>query len=174
VESALEVRYSGVVVGRGVPIRDRDAGGAFVVLAEPLPVGTRITLRGEGAEAEEQGRVTAVTESANPDLAGMRIEFLSASAKPAPKQDNPPASEPPPPAVSEPPSEMKMPPVAEPPPPATVKPPVVEEQPQPYKPPVADTGAAPVEVASSDSTASSANPQDPGLGGSGKRRRRRR
>jgi hypothetical protein len=195
VESALEVRYSGVVVGRGAPVRDRDGGSAFVVLAEPLPVGTRITLRGEAGE--EQARVTEVIESANPDVAGMRISFGAADAGrkaapvPKPQAQEPPVERAP---ADEPPPAPKKPAVEEAPPRATQKPPVVEEPPERETPPVVETAtappatqasplaeAAPSEVATSDSTASSAHAQGQppgqspdGFGGSGKRRRRRR
>jgi hypothetical protein len=184
VESAQEVRYSGVVVGRGVPVRERDASGAFVVLAEPLPVGTRITLRGEGDDVE--ARVTAVTESANPDLAGVRIAFVSAEGPRAPAGEKRPPEKPPSDKspVREPPpdAEVRKAPVVEPPPPAPAKPPVIEEPRERETPPVVETRAAstpatadgaPTEVPTSDSTASAAMPVDPGMGG-GKRRRRRR
>ena len=189
-ETVQEVRYSGVVVGRGVPVREREAGGAFVVLAEPLPVGTKITLRGEGGD--ETGRVTEVIESANPDQAGMRIEFVVAGetgarapqakpieAKPAETKpvENPP--ELPPAAAAE------IPPVtAAPAARATPTPPAAPEPPQaasglaagsPPAPVAAE--AAPGHVPDSDSTASTSVPAastDPATGGSGKRRRRRR
>jgi hypothetical protein len=181
VETAQEVRYSGVVVGRGVPIRERDGGGAFVVLAEPLPVGTKVTVRGEGGE--EQGRVTEVIESANPDQAGMRIQFgvadQSAVRGPQAKlaETNPADAKP-----------AEKPPVVAP-PPAADSPPRVEanaapaaSEPPAGSPPAAVAGeAAPAHVPESDSTASAAVPgavaagsTDAGVGGSGKRRRRRR
>jgi len=157
VELATEVRYSGVVVGRGTPIRDRGAGGAFVVLAEPLPVGTPITLRGESGD--EDARVTEVVESSNPDVAGMRVSFGDTAAKAAPAKAAPAKAAPVVEAV----------PVVE----AAL---VVEAAPEVHAAP--ESSAAVVEVPTSDSTASSAHPGDPAgdpqAGGSGKRKRRRR
>ena len=141
-----------MVVGRGTPIRDRGAGGAFVVLAEPLPVGTPITLRGESGD--EDARVTEVVESSNPDVAGMRVSFGDTAAKAAPAKAAPVVE-----AV----------PVVE----AAL---VVEAAPEVHAAP--ESSAAVVEVPTSDSTASSAHPGDPAgdpqAGGSGKRKRRRR
>jgi ribonuclease E len=158
VELATEVRYSGVVVGRGVPIRDYGAGGAFVVLAEPLPVGTRITLRGESGD--EDARVTEVVESANPDLAGMRVSFGETAAKAAPAKAAPVVEAAP----------AKAAPVVEAAPAKAA--PVVETAPEVHTAP--ESSAAVVEVPTSDSTASSAHPGDPQAGGPGKRKRRRR
>jgi hypothetical protein len=73
VDSATEVKYAGVVVGRAVPLRDRDDAGLFLLFAEPLPVGTPVWLKIE--DAERTGRVTEVVESADPNLAGMRLRF---------------------------------------------------------------------------------------------------
>jgi hypothetical protein len=62
-----------VVVGRAVPLRDRDDAGLFLLFAEPLPVGTPVWLKIE--DAERTARVTEVVESADPNLAGMRLRF---------------------------------------------------------------------------------------------------
>jgi pyruvate dehydrogenase E2 component (dihydrolipoyllysine-residue acetyltransferase) len=75
VETATEVRYAGVVVGRAAPLRDRDGAETFVLCAEPLPVGTPVSLKIE--DAERAARVTEVVESADANLAGMRVRFVS-------------------------------------------------------------------------------------------------
>jgi hypothetical protein len=73
-ESATEVRYAGVVLGRATELRDASVSGAFVVLPEPLPVGTPIVLKTE--EGERSARVIEVIESADPAVAGMRVRFM--------------------------------------------------------------------------------------------------
>ena len=84
-DSATEVRYGGVVVGRSPQVRDRTDAGAFVVFSEPLPVGTALLLKIE--EQEQPARVTEVVESADASTAGMRVRFVSAAElrAPAPK-----------------------------------------------------------------------------------------
>ena len=72
-ENTVEVRYAGVVVGRSAIVRDRDENGAFVSIAEPLPVGTAVTLT--SGDATEQARVVEVVESADPSASGIRVRF---------------------------------------------------------------------------------------------------
>jgi hypothetical protein len=88
VENTVEVRYAGVVVGRSAMVRDRNAQGAFVTLAEPLPVGTTVTLK--AGDVTEEARVVEVVESADPAAAGMRVHF--AAAAPATKAAPEPAT----------------------------------------------------------------------------------
>ena len=78
-DSATEVRYGGVIVGRSPQVRDRDDGGAFVVFSEPLPVGTRIAFKLD--EKEQHARVTEVVESADASAAGMRVRFVSTAER---------------------------------------------------------------------------------------------
>ncbi|HEY7374962.1 MAG TPA: hypothetical protein VIF57_22560 [Polyangia bacterium] len=80
-DSATEVRYGGVIVGRSPQIRDRDDGGAFVVFSEPLPVGTRIAFKLDDQGKEQHARVTEVVESADASVAGMRVRFVSAAER---------------------------------------------------------------------------------------------
>ena len=84
-ENVIEVRYSGVVVGRSTKVRDWDSAGAFIGFAEPLPSGTSLVLRGDGVE--QAARVVEVFESADPAVAGMQVKFIGAAeaARPAPK-----------------------------------------------------------------------------------------
>ena len=175
-ESATEVRYAGVTVGRAAHLRDRDGAGAFLVFPEPLPVGTPIVLKLE--DGEQAARVTEVIESADPNVAGMRLRFVStAEALAAPLVAAPRA--PAEPAGAEPPS------------PSTLSAPAAE--PEPEAPVEASAGSgstsAPAAHAEGDSgsasaaqpegdsgSASAAQPEgDSGAsGGHGKRRRRRR
>jgi hypothetical protein len=106
VENVIEVRYAGVVVGRSTKVRDWGTSGAFIGFAEPLPSGTSLVLRGDGVE--QPARVVEVVESADPAVAGMQVEFVSAAeaarpaAKPAAPAAKPAAPAPagPPPAVA--------------------------------------------------------------------------
>ncbi len=103
-DTAIEVRYAGVAVGRATQVRDWTDAGAFIGFAEPLPTGTRVELRGDGVR--QIARVEAVIESADPAAAGMRVRFVTESA-PAPAPAPQPApvqavvSEPAAPVVSE-------------------------------------------------------------------------
>jgi hypothetical protein len=77
VDTVTEVRYAGVTVGRAALLRDRGPEGAFLVFAEPLPVGTSIVLKMD--EGELPARVAEVVESADPNAAGMRLRFVAAT-----------------------------------------------------------------------------------------------
>jgi hypothetical protein len=77
-EGATEIRYVGVVLGRGTELRDRTERGGFVGFAEPLPVGTRIVLKGDGPE--EAAEVVSVVESSEPARSGMQLRFVAARA----------------------------------------------------------------------------------------------
>jgi hypothetical protein len=86
VDNAVEVRYAGVVVGRGVlrEVRAADAEGVFVAVPEPLPVGTLLTLK--IGDAVREGRVEDIVESADPNAVGMRVRWGASApvAKAAP------------------------------------------------------------------------------------------
>jgi hypothetical protein len=92
VENVIEVRYSGVVVGRSTRVRDWDTAGAFIGFAEPLPSGTPLVLRGDGID--QAARVVEVFESADPAVAGMRVKFVgpAEAARPAPRPVAAPAA----------------------------------------------------------------------------------
>jgi hypothetical protein len=75
VDSSVEIRYAGIMVGRASAIRDSDAAGAFINLGEPMPVGTLLTLR--LSDSIKEARVEDVIESVDPTVAGMRVRFLS-------------------------------------------------------------------------------------------------
>ncbi|MFL5305780.1 MAG: hypothetical protein ACJ8F1_11225 [Polyangia bacterium] len=84
-DSAIEVRYAGVVVGRATQVKDWNAEGAFIGFAEPLPTGTRIELRGDEVRS---ARVEEAIESSDPAICGMRVSF-SPSPSPSPSSPSP-------------------------------------------------------------------------------------
>ena len=88
--ASCEVRYAGVVVGRATQVKNWTATGAFIGLPEPLPSGTAIELRGENVV--QAARVEDVIESADPNVAGMRVSFVAASAGAAPSSPAPSSS----------------------------------------------------------------------------------
>jgi pyruvate dehydrogenase E2 component (dihydrolipoamide acetyltransferase) len=99
----VEVRYAGVVVGRGALLKELGPDAAFVGLPEPLPVGTLVTLK--IGDAVREARVDDVVESAEPTAVGMRIRWGGTApvARPAPAPAPPtpaarPAPAPAPPA----------------------------------------------------------------------------
>jgi hypothetical protein len=73
VENTIEVRYAGVVVGRSTVVRDLGAAGTFIGLAEPMPVGTLVTLK--MGDVLKEASVAEVIESADADAVGMRVQF---------------------------------------------------------------------------------------------------
>jgi hypothetical protein len=75
-DGATEIRYVGVVLGRATDVRDRNPQGAFIGFPEPLPVGTRVVLKGEGPE--EAAEVVSVVESSDPAQSGMKVRFVAA------------------------------------------------------------------------------------------------
>jgi hypothetical protein len=156
VDAVTEVRYVGVVVGRGATVRS-EAGGAFVVFPEPLPVGTAVVLRGE--EGDRPARVAEVIESADPNVAGMRVRFGDAavSAKPVTLKSVPASPAPAPSAPA---------PVAAAPAPEAAAPVAMVGE--------TDSGGSGDLSQATGATGTDQGPGDQGQGGSGKRRRRRR
>jgi hypothetical protein len=94
VDASVEVRYAGVVVGRGALVRDLGEEGAFVALPEPLPVGTTVTLKID--DVARSAIVEEVVESAEPSAAGMRVRW--GAAVPMAREQSTTASSSPPPA----------------------------------------------------------------------------
>ena len=83
-ESAVEVRYAGVGIGRSTLLRDWSSAGAFIGFAEPMPTGTPLRIEGEGID--QAARVVEVIESADLAVAGMRVEFVRpAQLQPSPE-----------------------------------------------------------------------------------------
>jgi hypothetical protein len=93
VDTSIEVRYAGVVVGRTSHAREEGAG-MFVGISEPLPVGTLVTLK--VGDALREALVAEVIEAADPSSVGMRVSFdVGARAvAPAPSQAQPVAAAP--------------------------------------------------------------------------------
>jgi 2-oxoglutarate dehydrogenase E2 component (dihydrolipoamide succinyltransferase) len=92
VDTSVEVRYAGVVVGRGLVLRDQGPEGTFVGIPEPLPVGTLVTLK--VGETVREARVDEVVESAEPSVVGMRVRWggEARAAAPAPQVAQPVAA----------------------------------------------------------------------------------
>lgn len=177
-DSATEVRYGGVIIGRSPQIRDRTDGGAFVVFGEPMPVGTPIVFKLD--DKERHARVTEVVEAADAAAAGMRVRFISAAdARP---RDETPAPQPPRasrPAAAAAPEPAPAPAVER---PAAAPAPAVAEASQPASSPVpvpiggdASSGTGSTGVPAGESSAHHApDPNAPHHDGEGGRRRRRR
>ena len=152
-EGVSEVRYAGVVLGRAAELRDLTASGVFVSLPEPLPVGTSLLVKID--DKERAARVVEVVESADPAVAGMRVQFVSEAGSAREPSRPAPAATPPAPAPA----------AAAPPPPAE---------------PAATHGKgdgkveAQVEGASGPTGGSTATSVDGAPDGAGRRRRRRR
>jgi len=177
VDSATEVRYGGVIVGRSPQIRDRSDTGAFLLFSEPLPVGTPIAFKLD--DKEQHARVTEVVESADASAAGMRVRFVSAAERSAP------AAAPARPAKSAPPAAAAAAPepapaVAPPPAAAPAPAPVAVEASQPAASAVptpvgGEASSASTGVSTGESSAHhTADPNAPHHDGEGGRRRRRR
>lgn len=77
-EAQVEVRYSGVVLGRigELPSPDSDAP-FFLPMREPMPVGTVLRLRLD--DRETPVRVLRAIESADPNVAGMQVRPVGES-----------------------------------------------------------------------------------------------
>jgi hypothetical protein len=168
-----------VVVGRSPQVRDRTETGAFVVFAEPLPVGTAISLKID--EKDQHGRVTEVIESADAAAAGMRVRFESASDRraptPAPRVAGPADAAPVPPAAGAEPARAPAPSAREP-APAAVAAATPAGQPEAPVPVATDASSGSHGVADSQAHASGPNVSNPPSAshhdGEGGRRRRRR
>jgi hypothetical protein len=164
VENTVEVRYAGVVVGRGMLAKELGPDAVFVNIPEPLPVGTRLTLR--IGDAVRDASVDEVVESPEPTAVGMRVHWGAASAtRPAPAAHAAPAAAPAPAPVEPAPA----PAVAS----SAAAPVVAEDAPVPQ---AADSG--PVSAPTGDSAPIAAPLSLAGPGGDahggGKRRRKRR
>jgi len=82
VETSIELGYAGVVIGRVTVSGEIDENGLFLPLPDPLPVGTRLNLKIDGRAAD--ARVIAVSESAEPGKAGMKVRIGPAGAAAVP------------------------------------------------------------------------------------------
>jgi len=81
VETSIELRYAGVVIGKVTvqgPIDESGGNSLFVSVPDPLPVGTKIGLKVDDRALE--GRVIGVAESADSAKCGMKIRIGSAAS----------------------------------------------------------------------------------------------
>jgi hypothetical protein len=82
VETSIELRYAGVVIGRVTVAGDIDESSLFLPIPDPLPVGTKVSLKLDDRAVE--GRVIGVSESSEPSKCGMKVQIGGAgSAAPA-------------------------------------------------------------------------------------------
>ena len=70
-QAPVEICYAGVVIARGEEVREGESGEFFVVMKEPLPVGTLLGLR--SADSLVSVRVLRVVESADAANSGMQV-----------------------------------------------------------------------------------------------------
>lgn len=77
-ETSIELRYAGVVIGKATVAGEIDEGGLFLPVPDPLPVGTKVTLKIDDRPVD--GRVISVSESADPAKCGMKIRIGGAAA----------------------------------------------------------------------------------------------
>ena len=78
-ETPVEIRYAGVLVGRAQEVRavENDAAEFFLFMRDPLPVGTAVQLR--SGDRETPARVLKAIEAQDPTQSGMQIRFESES-----------------------------------------------------------------------------------------------
>ena len=77
-EAPVEIRYSGVILGRINEMPNAgEAAPFFLPMREPLPVGTVLHLRME--DRETPVRVVQTVESPDPDVAGMQVRAIGES-----------------------------------------------------------------------------------------------
>jgi hypothetical protein len=70
-QAPLEICYAGVVIARSEEVREGEGGEFFIVMKEPLPVGTLVGLR--SADSLVSVRVLRVVESADGADTGMQV-----------------------------------------------------------------------------------------------------
>lgn len=80
-ETSIELRYAGVVIGKAIvsgPIDESGESSVFVPVPDPLPVGTKVGLKVDDRTLD--GRVIAVAESTESSKCGMKIRIGGASS----------------------------------------------------------------------------------------------
>ena len=90
-ESPVEIRYAGVVIGRAQEVRraDGDSPSFFLVVREPMPVGSVLHLR--TGDRETPARVVHMVESSDPAVCGMQVRLIGEAEEVAPEWIPPPA-----------------------------------------------------------------------------------
>lgn len=90
-ESPVEIRYAGVVIGRAQEVRsaDGDSPSFFLVVREPMPVGSVLHLR--TGDRETPARVVHTVESPDPAACGIEVRFIGDAEEVATEWIPPPA-----------------------------------------------------------------------------------
>jgi hypothetical protein len=70
-QAPVEICYAGVVIARAEEVREGEGGEFFIVMKDPLPVGTLLGVR--SADSLVSARVLRVVESADPTASGMQV-----------------------------------------------------------------------------------------------------
>jgi hypothetical protein len=75
-ESPVEIRYAGVIIGRAQEVRsaDGDSSAFFLVVREPMPVGSVLHLR--TGDRETPARVVHTVESSDPAACGVQVRLI--------------------------------------------------------------------------------------------------
>ncbi len=80
-ETSIELRYAGVVIGKATvsgPIDESGENSVFVPVPDPLPVGTKVGIKIDDRTLD--GRVIAVAESTESSKCGMKIRISGAAS----------------------------------------------------------------------------------------------
>jgi hypothetical protein len=160
-EAPVEIRYAGVVIGRTQEMRsaDGESPSFFLVMREPMPVGSVLRLRAGGRETP--ARVVHTVESPDPAVCGMQVCVIGESEEAATEWIPPPAAEKPRPAEE--PAKTAMPVIEVGPPvveavaaPSVAEPPSQGAAEPQEAPPAAPAEVAPVEVTPVDAAPAAA------------------
>jgi hypothetical protein len=91
-ESPVEIRYAGVVIGRAQEVRsaDADSKSFFLAVREPMPVGSVLHLR--TGDRETPARVVHAVESSDPAACGMQVCLIGEGDQVATEWIPPPAA----------------------------------------------------------------------------------
>jgi hypothetical protein len=89
-ESPVEIRYAGVVIGRAQEVRspEGDPSAFFLVVREPMPVGSVLHLR--SGDRETPARVVHTVESSDPAACGVQVRLIGESEEVATEWIPPP------------------------------------------------------------------------------------
>jgi len=85
VTTSIELRYAGVVIGKATvsdPIDESGEKTVFIKVPDPLPVGSKVGVKIDDHSLD--GRVIAVSESAESAKCGMNVRIGGASVGPSP------------------------------------------------------------------------------------------
>jgi hypothetical protein len=91
-ESSVEIRYAGVVIGRAQEVRsaDGDTASFFLVTRESMPVGTVLHLR--TGDRDTPARVVHTVESSDSNASGMGVRLIGEAEEVAREWIPPPAT----------------------------------------------------------------------------------